>query len=49
MKPNADQPRAPESKTGSRPNAKEDPKFLPLPEVQAKLRSSPDGLSQAEA
>ena len=45
MKPNADQPRAPESK----PNAKDDLKSLPLPEVEKKLGSSPDGLSQAEA
>jgi H+-transporting ATPase len=45
MKPNTDQPKAPESK----PNAKDDLKFLPMPELQAKLGSSPDGLSQAEA
>jgi len=45
MKPNADQPRAPESN----PNAKDDLKSLPLPEVEKKLGSSPDGLSQAEA
>ena len=49
MKPNADQPRAPESKPGSKPNAKDDLKSLPLPEVEKKLGSSPDGLSQAEA
>jgi len=30
-------------------NAKDDLKSLPMPELQAKLRSSPDGLSQAEA
>ena len=45
MKPNADQPKAPESK----PNAKDDLKSLPMPEVEKKLGSSPDGLSQAEA
>ena len=45
MKPNADQPKAPESK----PDAKDDLKSLPMPELQAKLGSSPDGLSQAEA
>jgi H+-transporting ATPase len=45
MKPNAEQPRAPEPK----PNAKDDLKSLPMPELQAKLESSPDGLSQAEA
>jgi H+-transporting ATPase len=45
MKLNAHQPMASESK----PSAKEDLKSLPMPELQAKLRSSPDGLSQAEA
>ncbi|MDD5222664.1 MAG: plasma-membrane proton-efflux P-type ATPase [bacterium] len=39
----------PESKPGSKPEAKDDLKSLPLPELQAKLGSSPDGLSQAEA
>jgi len=45
MKPDADQPKATESKL----NAKEDLKSLPLPEAETKLGSSPDGLSQAEA
>ena len=45
MKPNTDQPKAPESK----PNAKDDLKSLPMPELQAKLGSSAEGLSQAEA
>jgi H+-transporting ATPase len=45
MELNADQPKASESK----PNAKEDFKSLPMPELQVKLRSSPDGLSQGEA
>jgi hypothetical protein len=49
MEPNADQPKAPEAKPGSRPDAKDDLKSLPLPEVEKKLGSSPDGLSQAEA
>jgi H+-transporting ATPase len=49
MEPNADRPKASESKPGSKPNAKDDLKSLPLPELQAKLGSSPDGLSQAEA
>jgi H+-transporting ATPase len=39
----------PESKPGSTPNAKDDLKSLPMPELQAKLGSLPDGLSQAEA
>src|SRR5271165_1777898 len=49
MEPNADQPKAPESKPGSKPNAKDDLKSLPMPEVEKKLGSSPDGLTQAEA
>ena len=50
MKPNADQPKAPESKPGSKPNApdaKDDLKSLPMPEVEKKLGSSPDGLSSS--
>ena len=49
MKPNNDQPKVPESKPGSKPDAKDDLKSLPIAELQAKLGSSPDGLSQAEA
>jgi H+-transporting ATPase len=49
MKPNADQPKAPESKPGSKPDAKDDLKSLPMAELQAKLGSSPDGISEAEA
>jgi len=45
MKPNAEQPQTPRSK----PNANDDLKSLPMPELQAKLASSGDGLSQAEA
>ncbi len=45
----ASQPNAPESKPRSKPNAKEDLKSLPLAEVEKKLGSSPDGLTQAEA
>jgi H+-transporting ATPase len=47
--PNVDQPKAPELKPGSKPDAKDDLKSLPMPELQAKLGSSPNGLSQAEA
>ena len=39
----------PEAKAESQPNAKDDLKSLPMDELQAKLGSSPDGLSQAEA
>ena len=34
---------------GAKTEAKGDLKTLPMPELQAKLGSSPDGLSQAEA
>jgi H+-transporting ATPase len=34
---------------GSEPEVKDDFKTLPMPELQKKLDSSPDGLSQAEA
>jgi H+-transporting ATPase len=46
MKPNADKP---EAKPGSKPEAKDDLKSLPMPEVEKTLASSPDGLTQAEA
>ena len=49
MKPNADQPKAPESKPGSMPDAKADLKSLPMADLQKQLQSSQDGLSQAEA
>src|SRR5271167_4249257 len=49
MKLNANRPKAPESKPVSKPKAKDDLQTLPLPEVEQKLGSSPDGLSQAEA
>jgi H+-transporting ATPase len=44
--------KAHDTKSGSKPNApspKDDLKSLPLPEVEKKLASSPDGLSDAEA
>ena len=46
MKPNADKP---EAKPGSKPESKDDLKSLPMPEVEKRLGSSPDGLTQAEA
>ena len=49
MEPNADQPKASDSKPGSKPDANDDLKSLPLAEVEKKLGSSPDGLTQAEA
>jgi|GEM_PF-1749085 len=33
----------------AKPDAKDDLKTLPLPEVEKKLESSPDGLTEAEA
>jgi len=39
----------PGAKAGPEPDAKDDLKSLPLPEVQKRLGSSPEGLSQAEA
>ena len=49
MGPNADQPKSPEAKPGSKLDAKEALKSLPMSELKAKLGASPDGLSQAEA
>jgi H+-transporting ATPase len=45
MKPKTDQLKVPESKSGK----KDDLKSIPMQELQAKLQSSPDGLSQVEA
>ena len=39
----------PTAKDGSKPAPKDDLKSLPMPELEKKLDSSPDGLSQAEA
>jgi H+-transporting ATPase len=41
--------KAPASRPGPAADAKDDLKSLPLPEVEKKLGSSPDGLTQAEA
>ena len=49
MKAQADHPKAPESKAGPKPDAKDNLQTLPLSEVEKKLDSSPDGLTQAEA
>ena len=49
MEPKPDLPKASESKPGSKLDAKDDLKSLPMPEVEKKLGSSPDGLTQAEA
>ena len=51
MKPSADQPMAlapkPEAKPRAKSNPKDDLKTLPLSEVEKKLESSPEGLTQA--
>jgi H+-transporting ATPase len=49
MEIKADQDKVPVSKPGAKPDAKDDLKSLPMAEVEKKLESSPDGLSQAEA
>ena len=49
MKSTADEPTAPNAKSGSKSAAKDDLQTLPMPEVERKLGSSPDGLTQAEA
>src|SRR5674476_932704 len=45
---NAGRPKPPESTAGSKPETKGDLKSVPMPELEATLGSSPDGLSQAE-
>ena len=45
----ADRPKAPKSDPGSKPDSKDDLISLPLAEVEKRLGSSPDGLTQAEA
>jgi H+-transporting ATPase len=49
MKPNADRPKASESKPDAKLDTKDDLKSLPLAEVEKQLGASPDGLTQAEA
>jgi hypothetical protein len=49
MKPKADQTKAPEVTAGPKSDATDDLKTLPLPDVDKKLGSWPDGLSGAEA
>src|SRR5208337_1669578 len=49
MAAHADQPKGPGSKADSKPDAKDNLQTLPLPEVEKKLGSSPEGLTQAEA
>jgi H+-transporting ATPase len=49
MKAHTNQPKARGSEADSKPDAKDNLQTLPLSEVEKKLGSSPDGLTQAEA
>ena len=49
MTTNDKKPHAAVSKPGSKPASADDLKSLPMPELEKKLASSPDGLTQAEA
>lgn len=49
MKPSTAPSKAPESSQTAKPDSKDDLKSLALPDVEKKLQSSPDGLTQAEA
>jgi H+-transporting ATPase len=49
MKPNTDQPKTPKSKQESNPESRDDLKSLSMAEMEKKLESSPDGLTQVEA
>ncbi len=49
MGSNSDPPKTSKTKPGSKPEGKDDLKSLPMAEVEKKLGSSPDGLTQAEA
>ena len=49
MKAHADQPKASDFNTASRPETRDNLQTLPLAEVEKQLASSPDGLTQAEA
>src|ERR1700728_3620916 len=49
MQAHPDDPAAPQSRLGSKPVGRDDLQSLPLAEVEKKLGSSPDGLTQAEA
>jgi len=49
MQSNGAQPEAPAAKAGSNSEANDDLNSLPLPEVEKRLASTPDGLSQLEA
>ncbi len=49
MESTIDKPKPAELKLGSKPGSKDDLKSLPMAELEKKLSSSPDGLTQTEA
>ena len=49
MEATTEKPKTADLKPGAKPESKDDLKSLPMAEVEKKLSSSPDGLSQAEA
>jgi H+-transporting ATPase len=49
MEATTDKPKTVDLKPGAKPESKDDLKSLPMAEVEKKLSSSPDGLTQAEA
>ena len=49
MATHTDPPKAPDTKPSAKPVAKDDLQKLPLAEVEKRLGSSPDGLTDAEA
>ena len=49
MATHADPPKTPAAKPGAKPVAKDDLQKLPLAEVEKRLSSSPNGLTEAEA
>ncbi|HEY0255803.1 MAG TPA: plasma-membrane proton-efflux P-type ATPase, partial [Candidatus Methylacidiphilales bacterium] len=49
MKPTTEHPTTPASKPGAKPEPKDELQSLPMAEVEKKLESSPDGLTEAEA
>ena len=49
MKPKSEPSKSPDAKTKDKPDSKDDLKTLPIAEVEKRLESSPDGLTQGEA
>jgi H+-transporting ATPase len=49
MRPDTDPSKTSAATPGAKPDTQDDLQTLPLPELQKRLKSSPDGLTQAEA